>query len=49
MNSFQFSLIAFFKSLKEIYTWFEKHGLKIEGKFNIEVVEEFVSGENDDN
>lgn len=49
MNSFQLSLIAFFKSLKEIYAWFEKHGLKIEGKFNLEVVEEFVSGENDDN
>ena len=49
MNSFQLSFIAFFKSLKEIYTWFERHGVKIEGKFNIEVVEEFVSGENDDN
>ena len=49
MDSFQLSLVGLFKSLKQIYDWFEKNGHEIKDKFNLEIASVKISGERHDN
>lgn len=49
MDSFQLSLVGLFKSLEQIYDWFEKNGYEIKDKFNLEIASVKTSGERHDN